>query len=711
MLRRCVVLSLLASCGSFSSSDPPPPSDVRISEVMYHPAAERAYDDVHEFIEVTNAGTAAVDLTGWRLAAKRVAFTFRAVTLEPGAYLVVAKTAAGVATVWGLDPSSVLGDYTGDLANGGDDLQLFDDHGTGVDRVEYEDTAPWPVAADALGAGEAWLPASMLPLSTHENKGISLERVSLANLGNDPANWVASPLDGATPGRVNAGAAASPPPLVVGMVHVGSQLTAIANDAAFSTIEVEWFVDDVSITGEPTQRAALTGVDPRRWSITLPTFSDGSIVRYRFWIDGNVVAPRASDPYAWFAFAQQPPETTQTHVYRLSIAPAAWGELWTNLNGGRDNGCTVNPTWENEVPAVLVVDGQVYDVFARYQGSRYNRTNGPALPAWPYPAPSAGPNPPPVLSWHFSLPRYHRFEDRDAIILNKNTQGCPGYDAGVGFALWDKAGLPAPKVNFAQLHINGGYYHYMVDLESPGDAMMKRYGPVGRLYKAAGKEVDSGALGPGDESALGAMCGLTREQRYELTYDEHTQTWDTYDDLIKLTDDLAVARVAGVPAMRDFFAQRFDLDAMLDHMAIMNWGVPFDDMWQNHFLYERRDGKWIVFPWDLDLDFGGWNGANASLYIGEQGDPDNRGGFWNVMKDSFIKAYRSELDARMREMVSGVLAPDAVAAEVDKVTELANPAEAMAAPAGISCSFPDAAAAFKQFAIDRKTVVEARTVP
>lgn len=705
--RRLALVTALAAC----SSPADPPAEIRISEVMYHPAAERAYDDVHEFVELANVGTAAVSLEGWRLAANQVDVTLPAVTIEPGAYLVVAKTAAGVAAVWNLDPSLVVGDFEGNLDNAKDDLRLFDDKGDVADRVVYEDVAPWPVAADALGAGEAWLPASMRPLSAHENRGISLERVSLAHAATDPSNWVASPLDGATPGRANAGAADAPPPMVVGFERRGAELVAITGETAFQTLEVEWFVDDVAATGEPLQRMTLTGGDQRRWSATLPPFPDHSIVRYRFTIDGVVVSPRASDPYAWHAFSPQPPETTATRVYRLSIAPASWGQLWTNLQGGRDNGCTMNPTWDDETPAVLVVDGEVYDVFVRYQGSRYNRTNGPVMPAWPYPGPTAGPNPPRVLSWHFSLPRFKRFKGRDAITLNKNFQGCPGYAAGAGFALWDAAKLPAPEVDFAQLHINGGYYHYMVDLEAPGDAMMKRYGPVGRLYKAAGKEADSGALGPGNESPLGPMCGLTREQRYELTYDEHTNAWETHAAIVALTDDMAAARAAGMPALRQFFAERFDLDALLDHMAIMNWAVPFDDMWQNHFLYQRRDGKWIVFPWDLDQNFGTWKGAQASLYIGENGDPDNRGGWWNVMKDDFIKAYRPELDARMRSLVSTILSPAAVAAEVDKVTAKANVAEAMAAPVGLGCSFPAAAAAFKQFAVDRKAVVEQRTSP
>ena len=403
-----------------------------------------------------------------------------------------------------------------------------------------------------------------------------------------------------------------------------------------------------------------------------------------------------------------PAIATTTPVYQLFIAPAAWGAMWTSVAPGRDSGCTVNAHWNDEVPAVLVTGGEVYDVFARYQGSRYNRTNGVALPAWPYPGPNAGPTPPRVLSWHLALPRYHTLDGRSTIVLNKNRQGCPGYDAAVGFRLARELGVPAPETSYAKLYINGGYYHYMLELERPGEEMMAKYGPVGRLYKAVGQNGD-GAYGWADERQLGPLCGLTATERYEYTWDEKTHAWATHDDLIALLDELAAARAAGVPALRQFFADRFDLQALLDEQALMNWSVPFDDMFQNHFLYHRRDGKWIVMPWDLDLNFGSWKGASASLWIGEQGDVDNRSGWWNYLKDGFIKAYRPELGARMRELANtGVLSPASIATIVDEWTATANAAEAAAAPTGLGCSFPSRAASFKQFAVDRKNVINAR---
>lgn len=724
----CTLVALVAACSGSPGGDPaidaaadgpPPPPEVelRISEILYHPAAEDAFEDRHEWIELANVGRDPVTLTGWRLAAERVSFDFPAGTvIEPGAFLVVAKDRARVAAVWGLDPATVLGDLEGNLDNGDDIVRLVDPTGLLVERVPYGDALPWPVAPDALGAGEKWLPAAVLPLAAHQYKGHSLERVSYDLPADDVASWVPSPLDGATPGRANAGAAAVAPiiALAVGRNGAAVDVELSAVPAAPAVPVLEWFIDDLTRTGEATTTVELTATGDRTYRATLPAFAANTIVRYRVAIDRGgdalpeVISPRATDPFAWHAFAEVPTIATTTKVYQLFIAPVAWGGMWTSLNGGRDSGCTVNAHWNDEVPAVLVAGGEVYDVLARYQGSRYNRTNGPALPAWPYPGPAAGPNPPRALSWHLSLPRYHRLDGRGTIVLNKNRQGCPGYDAAVGFRLFRELGIPASETNFAKLYINGGYYHYMLELERPGDEMLAKYGDVGRLYKSVGQNGD-GAYGWGDERTLGPLCGLTPTQRYEYTYDEKTHEWATHDDLIALLDELAVARAAGVPAMRQFFADRFDLPKLLDEQAIMQWSVPFDDMFQNHFLYHRRDGKWIVMPWDLDLNFGSWKGASASLWVGEQNDPDNRSGWWNYLKDAFIKSYRTELGARMRELANnGVLSPASIATFVDEVTAGANPTEAAQSPVGLGCSFPSRAASWKQFAVDRKNVINAR---
>jgi len=181
--------------GRGAPNAPPRVGPVVLSEIMYHP---RAGGD--EFIEIHNIAGAAVPLgdadapaNAWRFTAG-VDFAFPA-----GAEI----AAGGRALVVGADPAKfrrarrvpagvpVFGPYTGQLDNGGETLALArpgpPDDGAiplvEVDRVRFDDAAPWREAADGGGP--------------------SLERIDEAAFGNDPDNWAAL-RPGGTPGEANA---------------------------------------------------------------------------------------------------------------------------------------------------------------------------------------------------------------------------------------------------------------------------------------------------------------------------------------------------------------------------------------------------------------------------------------------------------------------------------------------------------------------------
>ncbi len=724
---------------------------VFISEVMYHAAEENSIEDEHEFIEIHNAEPQDVVLTGWRIAGG-TDFAFSAgTTIAAGAYRVVARNPQRLAAVasYGLTAGQLLGGYTRTLDNGGEKIVLIGADGQGVDSMSYDDDFPWPEGADALGADEEWLSPTLLPLSQHRYRGISLERVSFDEAGGEVHNWAPSPLDGATPGKANANAKPVPPAIVADLVAVPAtgtgtlirsnqqaQVRARFSPPGFVTAaEIEYFIDDVAATNETTTKAPMSddgaaGNDPvpgdDEFSVLLPQRPDNSIVRYRIRANRGAgmetISPRPSDPRAWHAYFVSPTVNTTTRLYQVIISPANWGTMWSNAQGGRVSGCNARTAWDATVPAVLVHEGRVIDVFARYQGSRYNRTNGPTISSWPYPGPTGGPSPLRALSWRFSLPRYEQIDGQSVITLNKLTQGCPGYEAGVGYRLMARAGVPAPETRYARLHINGGYYHYMIQYERPGEEMMRRYhrereaadpslpreNEVGHLFKSAGCNCDEGPYGWGDARILSAQCGHTALTRYRYTYDRKTHGWDSHEEFASMIEELNALR-GDDESLRLFFEERFDFEILLNYLAIMNYSVPFDDMFQNHFFYQRlSDGKWMILPWDLDLNFGGWKGANASLYVGEQGDPDNRSGWWNYLKDAFLKSYRTEFNERLFELNNTLLHPSEINKLVDEVMATANPTEAAQAPAGVACNFAGDASNFKSFAAQRFNIINSQ---
>ena len=109
-------------------------------------------------------------------------FTFpEDIILLPGHYLVLCKNTDTFSQFFP-SVSNVVGDFGFGLSGGGELLRLFDSKGQLVDKVEYNDIAPWPTEPDGTGP--------------------TLELIN-PYLENDMASsWAASNGNG-TPGEIN----------------------------------------------------------------------------------------------------------------------------------------------------------------------------------------------------------------------------------------------------------------------------------------------------------------------------------------------------------------------------------------------------------------------------------------------------------------------------------------------------------------------------
>jgi hypothetical protein len=711
MRARLLVASLLAACSSSSSSGGGP-SQVVISEIMYHPVGELSDVEDHEFVELHNAGSATATLGGWKLDGE-VQYTFPADTrLEPDGYLVLARSRTALLAVsgYGLTPSQVLGDYQGQLDNGGGRLELRDTAGHVIDQAAYDDTFPWPLAADALGAGDSFLDDDRLgfaPLEAHRFMGRSLERVS--GDGTAVASWEVSPLDGPSPGRANH--ARTPHP-VVQKIALPAQVRAsdeVKVQVTFAGGEVsgpllEYFVDDLARTDEPRATVAL---QPEGAALvaTLPAQKDNSIVRYRIRSGEQVLSPRPSDPQDWHAYFVSPVIEGKTPVLQLFIAKGDWELLWDFIEPGRVPGhagtvagtpgsCVPNPYWDARVPAVLVANGKVYDVQTRYQGSVSGRTGSSRVvdtrgwPAGTFPARPANLS---ALSWHVTFPRYNRLDKRKSINLSKLSEAnCLGFSYAVGTALFEQAGIPAgERAQYYRLFINGQYYNYVQRLEHKDQDLLDRYFGkslgAGDLFKADGIRSEQGPWSWADERPIGDHCGYTGAQRFDTTYDRVTPDWKQGSaELRKLIEDLHTARASGLPALRQFFTANFDLDLLASYMAVKNWLAPWDDYFHNHFFFRRQsDGKWMLIPDDFDGELGiqtQLSAPESSFFNGRENDRSNRNNWMNYLKDSYLHAFRSEFIARLQELAQGPLHPSNVDALIDTVLTQYDEGEAKAAP-------------------------------
>jgi hypothetical protein len=128
-------------------------AQVVISEIHYHPVEEPAFNadgtpfltltnDVHEFVEIQNAGASTVDLSGWTLAGG-ISYTFPTnTTIASGAFRVIARNPTRLATVYSLIATNVLGPYNGHLGNNSDTVRLLDTSGNTIDAVTYNSKFP-----------------------------------------------------------------------------------------------------------------------------------------------------------------------------------------------------------------------------------------------------------------------------------------------------------------------------------------------------------------------------------------------------------------------------------------------------------------------------------------------------------------------------------------------------------------------------------------
>lgn len=125
---------------------------LRLTEIMFHPAPGGAFnEEEYEFIELTNIGDSALDLTGATFT-DGITFAFLpatpVLTLAPGTRLLLVKNLAAFTERHGA-ALPVAGAYEGSLANSGERLRLVDAVGEEVLDFRYDDD--WQPGTDGGG--------------------------------------------------------------------------------------------------------------------------------------------------------------------------------------------------------------------------------------------------------------------------------------------------------------------------------------------------------------------------------------------------------------------------------------------------------------------------------------------------------------------------------------------------------------------------------
>ena len=702
------------------------PAQVVFSEIQYHPVEEPVFNadgtpflqltnDLHEFVEIQNAGAATMNVGGWRLEGG-VNYTFPTnTTIAPGTFCVIAKDPVRLAAVYGLNAANVLGPYSGFLGNASESVRLLDSSGGVMDAVTYDSVFPWPASADALGDQDRF---TGLNSTNYQYKGRSLQRVSLAWPSSDPANWLASPLSGPTPGSAQAVTRTVPKPVVVAksaaqtsdgalIVRSNQAVTIQCTYSAtnnLSNVTLEYFLQNVNLTNQATTTVAMTDLGGGKYSAAIPGQTNRAIVRYRFRAnrgDGlEVVSPRADDPQiipsgaggaleAWWGYFVTPIRTTtNAATYDVFVSTGNLSRMASNVaqNPKRVTAAAAAglprdvpyvaataAQWNGTVYGVFACDGVVYDIHIRYHGSRYHRaaSNHSYKLHFPSHLPFNGQS-----SWFETL---HGTEFIEAQKINR-LLGLPA--SRMRRVDWYLNNSATNEVHSEQGEFAGEMldeWHALQQQLNPGSAKEGN----GELYKNVGNRDASqnnleGPYTRGDIAPMLANTSWTQLQRYEWTFSLQNNSWKGSKQLRDLLDGMWTARgdspsaanftntPAKLAAARLWFTNNWDIDANLTSLAMLEWMSIWDDAAQNHFFWRREIGKWTRLGWDYDGvmstgSTGGGGGAlggttNQTIYGGENGAPTVFDGV-NWWKDTFYKCFKPEYQRRIWELNNSFFEP------------------------------------------------------
>ena len=147
---------------TYTIGEPAGPTNLVISELHYRPLAPSIDEDPEgiysrtdfEFIEIKNISDSPIHLSGLQFT-KGINFNFAdssVIGLGPGkSAVLVEDLSAFMMRYPDTDPSSIIGEFEGNLNNDGELIELRDSTNSLVRSFTYNDKLPWPEGADGTG--------------------------------------------------------------------------------------------------------------------------------------------------------------------------------------------------------------------------------------------------------------------------------------------------------------------------------------------------------------------------------------------------------------------------------------------------------------------------------------------------------------------------------------------------------------------------------
>ncbi len=530
---------------------------VVLNEILYHPPGDR---DEYQFVELHNAGADAVRLAGWRLA-RGVTADLPDVVLPPGSLAVVCRDPASFREHYGTN-AWVLGSFSGRLKHGGERVELLAPGGRVADAVTFGDRPPWPLGADGLGG--------------------TLERRNPGEPGEDPGNWGCSTLPATrvaagSPGRTNSNYSPRPTPRIsnvqFGASQPGMPLDVHAEVRSIQPVrEVRllWraLTNDSRVPEAviPMERESGEG-DRAVFGARIPAQASGTLLRFRIEATGADGAVRTDpDPQ--------------------DIRPTFSAFVLTNTNRSAISEARLLTLAGRERPGS--------SLRARPQPGRGEPVRGQAA----FVLVPAGGGPVQTFDHIRLTPRQDGWKvrmNKDATwnqisTLNVVLEGKPRWllSEYLGYELFRRAGVPAPQSGHLRTWVNGAPTGLGLYVEQINGSFLKRVrrDPDGNLYKI-----------------------LWYEQGLEGQHEKKNNPRSGHADLREVVQGLKSNRDE---AQWTFIQKQFAVEECASYFAVNQCIQNWDGYFNNYFTYHApgRDGRWEMFPWDLDKTWGDYDGAS-----------------------------------------------------------------------------------------------------
>jgi hypothetical protein len=540
--------------------------------------------------------------------------------MPAGGYLVLAANGLFLESKMDIPVGAQVFTWTsGDLANGGEKLLLSDAYGHEIDQVQYNDSGDWTDAADG--------------------KGPSLELINpgLANEGGGA--WQASTATNGTPGAPNSASVVNPAPIIFGTLH--SPALPQANQFVTITanvIDEDGQPDSVTLFYRQDQNPPIAysstlmfddglhgdgAADDGRYGAVVAGLDDGQ--QLDFYISasdgvGTAVAPAGHSTLNRFGY----PSQTYLCAFSNEELPTdfpVYHILVTLNNKANQEAIWTYPARKEAFDATFI-DGEGniwYNITERFRGQS-------SLFKFP-------------SSYRIDFPSNRKLNSPLGFpVESLQLNGMRPAAQWLGFNLFNRAGMPAPRVGWARVRYTGinydtcctgqnSYYGLHVVVERlDGDFLDSQNGNVvpprstsseGNLYRGR----NDGNLRWEGTDPNTYRTDVNGQSGYEKYNNETTDFWG---DLISQCDAVsntpAEQYVAHVKAHvdEDNWARYYALQMLMGNRE----GGIYLDTGDDYFIYmpppgdplnpahpdfgtaqfpaDRTTGRSQMIPWDTD---------------------------------------------------------------------------------------------------------------